>query len=90
MTTTDWAMFDRQLVSRRRAIVEGLVEFVRLNSVSQESASGRVTGEWLAAALRARGLDGQLLETGGNTVVFGERRVPGAQLLTDLASAPAA
>ena len=54
------------------------MEFVRLNSVSQESARVRVTGEWLAAALRARGLDGQLLETGGNPVVFGERRVPGA------------
>ena len=34
---TDWTTFDRQLTSRRRAIVEGLVAFVRLNSVSQES-----------------------------------------------------
>ena len=75
---TDWATFDRHLTSRRRAIVEGLVEFVRLNSVSQESARVRATGEWLAAALRARGLHGRLLETGGNPVVFGERRVPGA------------
>ncbi len=75
---TNWATFDRHLTSRRRAIVEGLVEFVRLNSVSQESARVRATGEWLAAALRARGLHGRLLETGGNPVVFGERRVPGA------------
>jgi acetylornithine deacetylase/succinyl-diaminopimelate desuccinylase-like protein len=78
MAMTDWTAFDRHIVSRRRTIVEGLVEFVRLRSVSQEPANVRVTGEWLAAALRARGLDGRLLETGGNPVVFGERRVPGA------------
>ncbi|PWU18537.1 MAG: hypothetical protein C5B48_14660 [Candidatus Rokuibacteriota bacterium] len=75
---TDWALFDRLLVSRRRAIAEGLVEFLRLNSVSQEPGKVRATGEWLAAALRARGLEGRVLETGGNPAVFGERRVPGA------------
>src|SRR6266850_2058192 len=75
---TDWTAFDRQLASRRRAIVEGLVEFVRLNSVSQESAKVRVTAEWLTDVLRARGLAGRLFETRGNPLVFGERRVPGA------------
>ena len=75
---TDWAAFDRHLASRRRAIVEGLVEFVRLNSVSQNPTGVRHTGEWLAAALRARGLDGRVIQTGGNPVVFGERRVAGA------------
>jgi acetylornithine deacetylase/succinyl-diaminopimelate desuccinylase-like protein len=58
--------------------VEGFVEFLRHNSVSQEPAKVRATGEWLAAAMRARGLDGRVLETGGNPAVFGERRVPGA------------
>lgn len=75
---TDWAAFDRLLVSRRRAIVESFIEFLRLESVSQEPAKVRTTGEWLAAATRARGLDGRVLETGGNPAVFGERRVPGA------------
>jgi acetylornithine deacetylase/succinyl-diaminopimelate desuccinylase-like protein len=74
----DWGAFDRRLASRRRAIVESFVEFLRLESVSQVPAKVRVTGEWLAAALRARGLDGRVLETGGNPAVFGERRVPGA------------
>jgi acetylornithine deacetylase/succinyl-diaminopimelate desuccinylase-like protein len=74
----DWNAFDRELASRRRTIVEGFVEFLRLESVSQEPAKVRVTGEWLAAALRARGLDGRVLETGGNPAVFAERRVPGA------------
>ncbi len=75
---TDWSPFDRLLASRRRAIVDGFVEFLRRNSVSQEPERVRATGEWLAAALRARGLDGRVLETGGNPAVFGERRVPGA------------
>lgn len=75
---TDWAAFDRLLVSRRRAIVESFIEFLRLESVSQEPTKVRTTGEWLAAATRTRGLDGRVLETGGNPAVFGERRVPGA------------
>jgi acetylornithine deacetylase/succinyl-diaminopimelate desuccinylase-like protein len=74
----DWAAFDRLLLARRRAIVEGFLPFLRLNSVSQAPAKVRVTGEWLAAAMRARGLEGRVLETGGNPAVFGERRVPGA------------
>jgi acetylornithine deacetylase/succinyl-diaminopimelate desuccinylase-like protein len=75
---TDWTAFDRLLASRRRAIVEGFCEFLRLNSVSQEPEKVRVTGEWLAARLRAHGLNGRVLETGGNPAVFGERRVPAA------------
>jgi acetylornithine deacetylase/succinyl-diaminopimelate desuccinylase-like protein len=75
---TDWTAFDRLLAARRRAIVEGFVDFLRLNSVSQEPEKVRATGEWLAAAMRARGLDGRILETGGNPAVFGERRVSGA------------
>src|SRR5215831_19634512 len=75
---SDWSQFDRLLASRRRAIVERFVEFLRHNSVSQELEGVRNTGEWLAATLRALGLDGRVLETGGNPAVFGERRVPGA------------
>jgi acetylornithine deacetylase/succinyl-diaminopimelate desuccinylase-like protein len=75
---TDWAAFDRVVATRRRVIVERFVEFLRLESVSQEPAKVRATGEWLAGVLRDRKLDGRLLETGGNPAVFGERRVPGA------------
>ncbi len=74
----DWTAFDRALASRRRAIVDGLVDFLRVESVSQRPDKVRVAGLGLAAALRARGLEGRLLETGGNPAVFGERRVPGA------------
>ena len=44
----------RLLVSRRRAMVEIFVEFLRLESVSQEPEKVRATGEWLASAMRAR------------------------------------
>ncbi|HUF92788.1 MAG TPA: M20/M25/M40 family metallo-hydrolase [Candidatus Limnocylindria bacterium] len=73
-----WTTFDRILAARRRTIVETFVDFLRLESVSQQPQKVRVAGEWLAAAMRARGLAGRVLETGGNPAVFGERRVPGA------------
>jgi acetylornithine deacetylase/succinyl-diaminopimelate desuccinylase-like protein len=75
---TNWIAFDQGLAARRRAIVEGFVHFVRRNSVSQQPDRVRATGEWLAGLMRARGLGGRVLETGGNPAVFGERRVPGA------------
>jgi acetylornithine deacetylase/succinyl-diaminopimelate desuccinylase-like protein len=74
----DWSAFDARLAARRRPIVDGFVDFLRRNSVSQEREHVRATGAWLADVLAARGLEGRLLETGGNPAVFGERRVPGA------------
>jgi acetylornithine deacetylase/succinyl-diaminopimelate desuccinylase-like protein len=71
--------FDRLLASRRRAIIEAFVPFLRSCSVSQQPDKVRATAEWLAAEMRARGLDGRVLETGGNPAVFGERRVVGAK-----------
>src|SRR6266571_4742628 len=56
---SDWTAFDRLLVSRRRAMVESFVEFLRLPSVSQEPEKVRATGEWLASAMRARRLGGR-------------------------------
>jgi hypothetical protein len=53
----------------RRAIVESFVRFLRLNSVSYEADRVRATGERLAGLLRARGLDGRVLEAAGNSAV---------------------
>jgi acetylornithine deacetylase/succinyl-diaminopimelate desuccinylase-like protein len=73
-----WTAFDRLVIQRRREIVEAFLEFLRLESVSQEPKKVRATGDWLAAAMSARGLGGRVIETGGNPAVFGERRMPGA------------
>ena len=77
--TTTFAALERELLASRRTIVEGLVELVRRNSVSQEPERVRATGEWLAAEMRARGLDVSILDTHGNPSVVGRRHVPGAR-----------
>ena len=75
---TTWDTFDQRLTKRRRGIVEGLLEFVRHNTVSQNPQGVRTGGEWLAALMRRRGLEVRVLETGGGPAVFGERPTPGA------------
>ena len=75
---TDWTAFDTLVLSRRRAIVESFVEFLRRESVSQEPERVRATGEWLAAEMNKRKLNARVMETGGNPAVFGERMIPGA------------
>jgi acetylornithine deacetylase/succinyl-diaminopimelate desuccinylase-like protein len=69
---TDWTAFDRALAARHREIAEGLAAFVRMDTVSQEPERVRLGAEWLARAMRARGLRTEVLETGGNPAVFGE------------------
>ena len=76
---TDWDGLDRLVAAERERIVRGLIDFLRLNTVSQEPERVRAGGEWLLDAMRSRGLDARMLETEGNPAVFGERRVPGAQ-----------
>jgi acetylornithine deacetylase/succinyl-diaminopimelate desuccinylase-like protein len=73
-----WDTFDQRLTEKRRGIVEGLLEFVRQNTVSQNPQGVRTGGEWLAALMRRRRLEVRVLETGGGPAVFGERRAPGA------------
>ena len=76
---TDYRPLERLVTDRRAEITRGFVDFLRLNTVSQEPALVRVGAEWLAAAMRARGVESRVIDTGGNPAVFGERRVPGAR-----------
>src|SRR5262245_2037902 len=76
---TDWDSFAQSLASRHRQITEGLAAFVRMDTVSQEPERVRRGAEWLAGAMRARGIESQILETGGNPAVFGQLTVPGAR-----------
>ena len=66
-----WVGFERAIVARRRPIMEGLAGFLRLDTVSQNSEGVRAGGEWLARAMKARGLDAEVVETGGNPAVYG-------------------
>jgi acetylornithine deacetylase/succinyl-diaminopimelate desuccinylase-like protein len=59
--------------------MDGLAEFVRLDTVSQKPDRVRVGAEWLSRAMRARGLEARVMETGGNPAVFGALPVPGAE-----------
>ena len=74
----DWPAFDQELRTRRRRILEGFVECLRVDTVSQQPARVRAGAEWLARAMERAGLEARVLPTSGNPVVFGERRVPGA------------
>ncbi|HEX9185629.1 MAG TPA: hypothetical protein VGB87_01060, partial [Vicinamibacteria bacterium] len=75
----DWTRFDRALASRRRALVERFVEFLRMDTVSQVPARVRAGGEWLAGQMVDRGVPARVLETGGNPAVFGHLPCPGAR-----------
>ena len=75
----DWTAFDRRLAERRRDLVAGFMDFLRLESVSQEPERVRACGQWLTRHMAGRGLEARMLETGGAPAVFGERRVPGAR-----------
>lgn len=78
MTYVNWAGFDHALRARRRAILERFAACLRVDTVSQRPDRVRAGAEWLAREMERRGLQARVLETGGNPVVFGERRVPGA------------
>jgi acetylornithine deacetylase/succinyl-diaminopimelate desuccinylase-like protein len=76
---TDWNAFADALRARHRSITDGLAAFVRMDTVSQEPERVRRGAAWLVDAMRARGIEGRILETGGNPAVFGEIRAPGAR-----------
>jgi acetylornithine deacetylase/succinyl-diaminopimelate desuccinylase-like protein len=75
---TTWDAFDLCLIAKRREIVEGFLQFLRHNTVSQNPEGVRAGGEWLAALMRGRGLEARVLDTGGGPAVFAERRASGA------------
>jgi acetylornithine deacetylase/succinyl-diaminopimelate desuccinylase-like protein len=75
----DWAGLRHAVTTRHRPIMEGLAEFLRLDTVSQKPERVRTGAEWLSRAMRARGVEARVLETGGNPAVFGALPAPGAE-----------
>jgi acetylornithine deacetylase/succinyl-diaminopimelate desuccinylase-like protein len=74
-----WAGLERAIVARHRTIMDGLVGFLRLDTVSQNPEGVRAGGEWLVQAMKARGLEARVMETGGNPAVYGSLALPGAR-----------
>jgi len=67
----DWSLLAAAVAARRRPIMDGLADFLRLDTVSQKPDRVRAGAEWLAGAMRARGLEARIMETGGNPAVYG-------------------
>jgi acetylornithine deacetylase/succinyl-diaminopimelate desuccinylase-like protein len=75
----DWPGLTRAIAARRRPIMEGLAEFLRHDTVTQNPEGVRAGALWLADAMRSRGLTAEVLETGGNPAVYGALPLPGAR-----------
>jgi acetylornithine deacetylase/succinyl-diaminopimelate desuccinylase-like protein len=78
MSAADREGLARAIEARRRPILEGLAQFLRQDTVSQQPERVRAGARWLGAAMRARGIEAQVLETGGNPAVYGALPLPGA------------
>ena len=57
----DWNGLDQLVARERRQIVASFIDFLRLNTVSQEPEQVRRGGEWLLEVMRSRGLDARIL-----------------------------
>jgi len=75
----DWQGLTRAIASRRRAIVEGLSEFVRHDTVTQNPDRVREGARWLVQIMGSRGVAARILETGGNPAVYGALPCPEAR-----------
>src|SRR5207342_3202298 len=63
-----------------QAIVDEFASFLRIPDVSADAANIRRNAEFIAAMMRARGIESKLVTVGdASPVVFGEIRTPGAQ-----------
>lgn len=78
MTSADREGLARAIKTHRRPILEGLAQFLRQDTVSQHPERVRAGARWLGAAMRTRGIEAQVLETGGNPAVYGALPLPGA------------
>jgi acetylornithine deacetylase/succinyl-diaminopimelate desuccinylase-like protein len=75
----DWPRLTQAVTARQRSIVEGLAEFLRHDTVTQNPDGVRAGAHWLVQAMRSRGLTAEALETGGNPAVYGALPLPGAR-----------
>ena len=66
------------VAGRRPEILSELVELLSIPNVAADRANIRRNAEALRGMLQRRGLAAEILETDGNPLVWGERKIPGA------------
>ena len=72
---SDLAKVESYLAAHKGRFLEELKEFLRIPSVSADSAfqaETRRAGEWVAAQLRSIGLATEVVETPGHPIIYGE------------------
>lgn len=62
----------------QRAIVSELADLLSIPNVAADRENIRKNADFLREMLARRGFEAEVLETGGNPLVYGELRVPGA------------
>ena len=70
---------DTYVHANEAKIVGELVELLSIPNVAADRPNIRKKAEFLRALFQKRGLAPEILETEGNPLVYGERRVPGAK-----------
>ena len=69
---------ERYVLAHQQAIVGELVNLLTIPNVAADRENIRKNAALLQQTLTRRGFEVKLLETSGNPLVYGERRVPGA------------
>jgi acetylornithine deacetylase/succinyl-diaminopimelate desuccinylase-like protein len=69
---------EKYVAANQKAIVGELVDLVAIPNIAADRANIRKNATLLQQMLAKRGFEARLLETDGNPLVYGERRVPGA------------
>src|SRR5215472_14398163 len=65
--------------AHERQITGEFVSLLAIPNVGTDRANIRQNADWLSAMLTRHGMKAELLETGGNPLVYAERNVPGAR-----------
>lgn len=75
----DRASVERWVRAHQPEIVRDFTALLTIPNVGTDRANIRRNAEYLVGLLHRHGLSGELLETAGNPLVYGEKNVPGAR-----------
>jgi acetylornithine deacetylase/succinyl-diaminopimelate desuccinylase-like protein len=72
MTTPHWSKYESYIRTNYRVFIEGLLPLLTQPSISLEAADVRLCATLLRDLLQQEGAQAEIMETGGNPVVYGE------------------